>query len=195
MTHRDQALKRKMALLRDLRQRMPDRSPFEPDGIQRAFAVDIESFPMGRLENVDSIHLNWVNERFFEYVPDGAHPLRFSRSTGEQITPGRMFTDGGSIPREFWWKQGLSPWEYGPAYLIHDWEFDLHHCHESARTFEEVRDTMMEALRTLMTMPVVTYRPFVFELIYDGINSRYAKSAWNQDPGCTLPRPVTTADS
>ena len=94
MANRDEALKRKMALFRDLRQRMPDRSPFEPDGIQRAFAVDIESFPMGRLENVDSIHLNWVNERFFEYVPDGAHPLRFSRSTGEQITPGRMFTDG-----------------------------------------------------------------------------------------------------
>ena len=35
-----------MALFRDLRQRMPDRSPFEPDGIQRAFAVDIESFPL-----------------------------------------------------------------------------------------------------------------------------------------------------
>ena len=78
MTNRDQALKRKMALFRDLRQRMPDRPGFKPEGAQAALPVGIGSFPLGRLENVDSIHLNWLNEHFFEYVPDGAHPLRFS---------------------------------------------------------------------------------------------------------------------
>nr|WP_249779640.1 DUF1353 domain-containing protein [Bradyrhizobium sediminis] len=34
-----------------------------------------------------------------------------------------MYTDGGSIPRIAQIFNGLSPWGFGPAYIVHDWIF------------------------------------------------------------------------
>ncbi len=151
------------------------------------FDGDFDDFPIGEFINMENIRLRWLNEKWFEFIPNDVAPFGFKRSSGEIIHPGRFYTDGGSIPRVFWPKKGLSPWEYGPAYVIHDWEFDLHHCDQSTKAFEEVRDTMMEAVRTLMESDLTTKRKWVFSRIYDGIDSFVARNIWNNNPGCTLP--------
>ena len=144
------------------------------------FVGDIEDFPVGRFASVETLQLRWVSEGWFEYLPDEAAPFAFHRSNGEVVTPGHMYTDGGSIPRIFWLKKGLFPWDYGPAYLVHDWEFDLHHDSRTDKSFEEVRDTMMEAVRTLMDGPLAQKREWVFGRIYDGINSGVARKIWDR---------------
>jgi len=77
----------------------------------------------------------WIGEDNFIYYPYIKDRLRFrlperlAKSTGvNEISPGVMFTDGGSIPRPLRGVVGLSPWGYGPAYVVHDWLFAAHHC-------------------------------------------------------------------
>lgn len=99
-----------------------------------------------------------------------------------------MFTDGGSIPRVGWIAESLSPWGYAPAYLVHDWDFDAHHCNISARTFEEVRDTMMEGIKTLMQSGLAPMAPTTFRIIYAGIDSPAARTVWSRlFTTCPLP--------
>lgn len=155
--------------------------------ILNPFDGNISDFPKGEFLNLETLRFTWIDENWFEYIPDPANPFSFRRSSGEAIQPGRLYTDGGSIPRVFWWKEGLSPWEYAPAYLVHDWEFDLHHSQRSQKPFEEVRDIMMEAVRTLMESPLAVKRKTVFSMIYDGIDSIVARKVWDKRPGITLP--------
>ena len=96
-----------------------------------------------------------------------------------------MITDGGSIPRALWFVKDLSPWAYAPAFLIHDWLFDLHHCNQTGKTFDEVRDIMMEGVRTLMESGVCERNRLTFDLIYAGIDSFVARQVWEK-PGCGL---------
>jgi hypothetical protein len=100
-----------------------------------------------------------------------------------------MITDIGSIPRLAGvFARGLSPWGYAAAYLVHDWEFELHHCGQTAKTFEQVRDTMMECVKTLMEKRLAPKSQLNFWLLYQGINSAVARRYWNRDPpSCTLP--------
>ncbi len=76
--------------------------------------------------------VEWYSPDKFIYRPDPNDPLRFIRKKEgiviDTITPGNMLTDGGSIPRVLWFQRGYSPWTYGPAYIIHDWLFELKHC-------------------------------------------------------------------
>ncbi len=154
----------------------------EPAGIEtRKFYPD---FPIGRFE--DQPRLIWVAPELFLHEPQTAKPFRFVRANGETIAPGRMFTDGGSIPRVLWSIPNFSPWTYGPAFLIHDWLFDLHHCGQDTRSFEAVRDIMLEGPRTLMETGVCKMNRLVFDLIYAGIDSLVARAIWDR-PGCTLP--------
>jgi hypothetical protein len=141
-------------------------------------AADYGATPVGRFENVDKIPLRWDHPDWFEYIPDAAAPLRFIRSTGEPIAPGRMLTDGGSVPRWFWVKRDLSPWCHTPAFLIHDWEFDQHH-RGAPKSFEAVRDTLAEALKTLMETGVTPTSEATFRMIYAGVSSWIAKDVWN----------------
>jgi tRNA threonylcarbamoyladenosine modification (KEOPS) complex Pcc1 subunit len=68
----------------------------------------------------------------FVYVPTEGNPLRFTRPKGEtmgrEIVPGMMYTDGGSIPSFARMVNGLTPWNYGPAYIVHDWLFRAKQC-------------------------------------------------------------------
>lgn len=146
-------------------------------------------FLTGRLLHVEHLFLRWIDEAWFEYLPHPDPSLRFAfrRVTGELITPGHMFTNGGSIPRQLWWLEGLAPWDYAPAYLVHDWEFDLHYCGQTTKTFEDVRDTMMEALMTLMDNGAGQNRPAIAKMILAGISSPIARGLWDASPGCTLP--------
>ena len=74
-----------------------------------------------------------------------SHPL--AKRLGS-ITPRSMYTDGGSIPRIFWSVDGLSPWEYGPAFVIHDWIFNRHYCapNELGLTMGEANAILYDAL-------------------------------------------------
>ncbi|MFN4203527.1 MAG: hypothetical protein ACK4GM_10775, partial [Tabrizicola sp.] len=74
----------------------------------------------------------------FVYVPTPDRPLTFTRPEGETagkaITPPMMYTDGGSVPglaRAF---RGFTPWNYGPAYIVHDWVFMARQCLNAGRT-------------------------------------------------------------
>lgn len=68
----------------------------------------------------------------FIYVPTEAKPLTFTRPDKTTvIQPTMIYTDGGSVPplaRAF---RGLTPWNYGPAYIVHDWLFRAKQCWES----------------------------------------------------------------
>jgi hypothetical protein len=113
--------------------------------------------------------------------------MSFRRSNGEVVTPRHMFTDGGSVPRYLWSLSGLSPWGYAPAYLVHDWLFDLHHCGRSPYGFEATRDIMMEAIKTLMEDGVCPRDDLAFHGIYLGISSSIARQIWDKtDGGCPL---------
>ena len=66
----------------------------------------------------------WNRQDKFIYVPDNndlfSFQPSFMKATNTRIVPGLMYTDGGSIPRVFWSVPGLSPWAFGPAYIVHD---------------------------------------------------------------------------
>jgi hypothetical protein len=149
---------------------------------------DYDDFEVGRFESLDLLNLRWIEPDWFEYMPSADMPFKFIRRNGEQVRPGRMFTDGGSIPRIAWLVETLSPWGYVPAYLVHDWEFDLHFCGQTSKSFEDVRDTMLEALKTLMVSGVVPESRLTFDIIHSGINSPIARKIWEQiPPECPLP--------
>lgn len=79
--------------------------------------------------------LAWEDGFRFVYIPKPSDPLIYTfpksnplSATLGKIQPGTMYTDGGSIPRLFWSQDGLSPWDYGPAFILHDWIFNRHYC-------------------------------------------------------------------
>jgi hypothetical protein len=141
-------------------------------------------FPVGRFEGEP--RLVWLKPNIFRHEPNPDKPFRFIRSDGEAIEPGLMYTDGGSIPCALWFIKDLSPWSYAPAFLIHDWLFDLHHCGRTGKSFEDVRDIMLEGVRTLMETKVCSMDRLAFDAIYAGIDSFVARQVWNE-PGCHLP--------
>ena len=106
----------------------------------------------GRFEGV--VEVRWLEPDRFLFVPNKDKPLRFIAADGVRVfEPQPMYTDGGSIPRIFWSIPGYSPWGLGPAYIIHDWLFDAHHCnlqgHEDI-TFKDSARLMGESIKTLM---------------------------------------------
>lgn len=141
-------------------------------------------FEPGRFEGEPT--LVWLSPDRFLHLPRPEAPFRYIRHDGAVIEPGRMFTDGGSIPRALWSFKDFSPWTYGPAFLIHDWLFDLHHCGRDQLGFEEVRDIMLEGVKTLMESGVCPFNRIAFDAIYAGIDSPIARALWNK-PGCNLP--------
>src|SRR4051812_3987649 len=55
--------------------------------------------PRGTINNGDRIWLVWAGPDDFIYVPDPQKPFSFTRAAsrgGKTITPGAMYTDGGS---------------------------------------------------------------------------------------------------
>jgi hypothetical protein len=145
------------------------------------FSADYDATPAGTFQNLDAIHLRWLQPDWFEYTPDPERPFSFTRSSGEVITPGLMLTDGGTIPRPLWVASEFSPWCYTPGFLVHDWEFDQHHAQASAKTFEDVRDTLAEGLKTLMEIKLCPKSERIFSAIYAGVSSGIAQGLWDHD--------------
>ena len=154
----------------------------------KALLGNFAKYQAGSFENLDRIRLRWTEPDLFEFVPRATQPFVFVRPNGDRIEPRNFFTDGGSIPRFVGAFNGrLTPWGYAPGYLIHDWEFDRHHC-GAQKAFDAVRDTLMEALKTLMVKKIVPQDELAFDLIYHGVSSFVAKGAWNNNPPvCPIP--------
>jgi hypothetical protein len=148
--------------------------------IDDLLAADYDGTPAGTFHNVDRIILRWERPDWFEFIPDPERPFAFTRASGEVIAPGRMITNGGSIPRWFWVRESLSPWCHTPAFMVHDWEFDMHHA-GGDKSFEAVRDTIAEALKTLMETGVTPKSEGTFRMIYAGVSSWIAKKVWAGD--------------
>lgn len=150
---------------------------------------DYDAIPQGTFIGLENIYLRWIRPDWFEYIPSKSTPFSFKRSNGDNIIPRRMFTDGGSIPRTLWPASGLSPWGYAPAFLVHDWLFDLHHCKRGTLSFEAARDCMMEGVKTLMELGGYGDRStLIFKALFVGIDSQIARSLWDKPHSeCPLP--------
>jgi hypothetical protein len=145
----------------------------------------------GRL--VGDLSVSWVANDCFVYSPNPSNPFRFERSGNKPVTPQRIYTDGGSIPRVLWAFPQFSPWGYAPAYVVHDWLFEAHHCHvpDSDVPFEESATILLEAIKTQMEdNPDVKDVTAAF-LIYEAVRTPIARRVWDQ-PGCTRPPPERT---
>ncbi|WP_105433020.1 DUF1353 domain-containing protein [Neorhizobium sp. T6_25] len=151
--------------------------------------IDYDAIPVGTFENISGIRLSWIGPDSFLFHHTPSEAFRFVRRNGEIIVPENMFTDGGTIPKLLWQFHGLSPWGYAPAFLVHDWEFEAHHCGLSPKSFEEARDTLTEGIKTLMEMGLCEKSPLILSTIYEGVNSFVARRIWDRiPPSCTLPK-------
>jgi len=127
--------------------------------------------------------VQWIDPDKFIFVPDPEEPLSFSRHNQETITPGVMYTDGGSIPRPLWSIRNYSPWGYAPAYIIHDWLFEMKHCQlpgyekydadEAALVLAEVMKTMLQKDQKAQPDKLTFYA------IYEAVRSPIAQKAWD----------------
>ena len=141
--------------------------------------------------------VEWINYDEFVFVPDVDDPLTFTRANGEQIIPGHMRTDGGSIPRPMWAFRNYSPWGFAPAYIIHDWIFSSHHCNPADKqlysyNMKDAARIMTEAIKTLMEDPKYEKRSeLAVYSMYVATVSPFALSAWN-DGDCSHYKPRMT---
>ncbi len=182
--------------LRELREAVPLSALqiAEPANIE-AMASLYDRFDVGTLKYIEKNRFRWVSPGpdwtepdLFEFIPRVNRPFEFTPPGGTKIVPRNMITDVGTIPRLLGlFSRGLTVWGYAPAFIVHDWEFELHHCGKTNKTFDQVRDTMMHLIKTLMEDNVVPKSPFNFWLVYQGIDSNIARRYWNRDPPlCTL---------
>src|SRR5205823_9589932 len=94
---------------------------------------------------------------------------------------------------------GLSPWAFGPAYIIHDWLFAVHRCHYPAPpeiqaiTFEQSAQVLAEVGKSLVDAQLIDDNKL--EAIVWAIQTKYARDLWESPPtgdDCKLPPPTTT---
>jgi hypothetical protein len=152
-----------------------------------AKAATYESFQIGKLEG--KLIVQWIEPDLFIFLPDNAKPLSFTRSTGEKITPGRMLTDGGSIPRPLWILRSYSPWGYAPAFIVHDWLFNMKHCELSGYdkyTYEDAASVLAEVMKTMMETKKVEVDKLTLVSMYAAVSSFIAKDLWDNGK-CTPP--------
>ena len=138
--------------------------------------------------------IQWSDETRFIYVSP-ADPLRFTTRTGREVQPGRMYTDGGSIPRVFWSVKGFSPWGYGPAYVLHDWLYHQHRCRRDSPpkkfSFEETNELLDDAIAFLMVTKKVDSNRLARRLIKWGVDN-FGQTAWSEP--CDAEPPAEAKD-
>ena len=144
--------------------------------------ADYNKLHTGRLEG--KLIVQWLEPDVFLFIPDSSKPLKFIRGNGTVIQPGRMLTDGGSIPRPLWAFRSYSPWGYAPAFIVHDWLFYIKRCKLSdyqAWSLESAADVMAEVMKTMMESGKVEKDPTTVELMQTAVNSRFAKKYWESE--------------
>jgi len=134
----------------------------------------------------------------FLFVPDPRKPLTFRRPGGRQATairPHMMYTDGGSIPRVAQIFNGLSPWGYAPAYMIHDWLFVARHCRRDGDgdpiyagagdlSFSDSYRVLDEAIATLVAERKVARNDVARSAITAAVASPVARNLWDRSGAC-----------
>jgi hypothetical protein len=149
--------------------------------------------------------IQWIEPNQFVYLPDPDKPLRYKISETRSLEPQKMFTDGGSIPRLFWSAPGLGPWDFAPAYIIHDWLFEQHHCQKGnwqEYSFDDSAQILAEAIKTQMTASKgYPPEPDLVWAIYQAVRTPIAKNLWEHGlckpaaaalpPGSPTPNVVT----
>lgn len=146
-----------------------------------------ENSKTGQFEGV--VEIRWLRPDRFLFVPYPPNPLRFTTADGQVLEPKPMYTDGGSIPRIFWWVPGYSPWGIGPAYIIHDWIFMAHHCSMAGYDqvhFEDSARILGETIKTLMETQTVPKDETVWFNVVEAVKSPIANHLW-QKGECDLP--------
>lgn len=147
-----------------------------------AGATDYESLKKGELKG--KLIVQWIEPDLFLFIPDNASPLTFTRSDGTKIQPGRMLTDGGSIPRPMWAFRSYSPWGYAPAFIVHDWLFYIKRCKfadHQAWTLESSADVLGEIIKTMMESGKVEKDAQTVKLMHLAVSSLFAKKYWESD--------------
>lgn len=140
-----------------------------------------------------SLDVRWVKSDYFIFEPNKDNPLTFTRLDGKTIHPGRMYTDGGSIPRFLWGIKGYSPWGYAPAYVVHDWLFEAQHCRykpDNQYSFSDSANILAEGLKAIMEADPAVRNYFVFDTVYEAVKTPIAKRMWER--GTCKPPIVST---
>ncbi len=147
----------------------------------------------GRLEG--KVLVQWLEPDLFLFIPDKDKPLTYVRGDGSRITPGRMLTDGGSIPRPMWMLRNYSPWGFAPAFIVHDWIFYVHHCRMTGHerfSLDEAGRIMAEVMKTLISSRKVDASPLTVRAMHAAVTSPVARSAWNNGQCSPPPTGMTT---
>lgn len=132
-----------------------------------------------------ALDVRWVDSNYFLFLPNENDPFTLVRTNGTQIRPGPMYTDGGSIPRFLWGIEGYSPWGCAPAYVIHDWLFEIKHCEyetDTRYTFEDSVTVMAESLKAVMEAAPELRNNFVFDTVVAAVGTSIARRVWNEGP-------------
>jgi hypothetical protein len=156
--------------------------PFSLDGCAY---VDYQNTGKGQFTG--SLDVRWVKPDQFIYIPNKDDPLRFARPNNKVIQPEKMSTDGGSVPRIFWSVKGYSPWGFAPAYIIHDWLFEAHHCKLPGYqeiTLDESALILAEGVKTLMEDGLAPRDETTMWSIHEAVRSPIAKAVWEAPNEC-----------
>ena len=136
--------------------------------------------------------VQWIEPDVFLFLPDKETPLKFTRSNGDTVTPGRMLTDGGSIPRPLWILRNYSPWGYAPAFIVHDWLFEMKHCKKEGfmkYNYQDAAMIMAEVMKTMMESKKVAVDTLTVWSMHTAVSSNIAAKHW-EDGKCNPPPPA-----
>ena len=129
----------------------------------------------------------------FIYVPTPGNPMTFTRPEGEtlgkEITPPMMYTDGGSVPglaRAF---RGFTPWNYGPAYIVHDWVFMARQCLNAGQNdpeykkleglkFQDSAEIIAQSIKALEDCGRVKGKDISGPAVTFAVTSPFSKARW-----------------
>ena len=151
----------------------------------------------GKLEG--RLVVQWMEPDLFLFIPDAQSPLTFTRSDGRTITPGTMKTDGGSIPRPIWILRSYSPWGFAPAFIVHDWLFEMKACKKEGYdklTLEDSGLVMAEIMKTMIVGKKIDAGQLAVVSMYEAVVSTPARKHWEQGvcapvkPGLFNERPI-----
>jgi hypothetical protein len=135
----------------------------------------------------------------FVYVPTQRDPLTFTRPEGKDrgntITPSMIYTDGGSVPSFARMFDGLTPWHYGPAYIVHDWLFRARQClnDDSANpeyrqiadlTFEDSAEIIAESIKALEDSGRVKKSAVSGAIVTGAVTSPFSYALWVKKHAC-----------
>lgn len=153
--------------------------------------VFYQSTPPGKLSG--KLVVEWYGPDKFLIVPDPIDPLTFVRADGEVIRPELMYNDSSHIPRSLWVNKHYSPWGYTPAFMIHDWLYEMQHCRiEGYQRYDSdaAAEVLAEVVRTLMEDPLYGGpNPLNLYALYWSVKTPAAQQLW-QTGVCDSPLQV-----